>query len=292
MCEVIVFSYSPAWGEVLKKAFPYSHSSPPKHIPKTPSPAKMPRKGCKRSLARRPTTRASKNESKHLPQCSEDWDLHLGQNIEDVIGSLDDKSGQDSDDNFQDEPGKLTKIPQQHSSETFHCCNVAAHQDGHHYVCRICATLANTYIRETPNALLQSGELPLTTVQGHQRFFPLCKNCSHLAKESANLGCICDCLGQALCFKCKCDLLETAAARRDAEVDHRLGFVPCGEKAENAKSQSLFMRPVLRCICGGDKVPDGGDGGQGILRCAGCEGTVKKTAAGVWDPLTREFVAL
>lgn len=248
----------------------------------------MPRRGCKRKSTRGPTTKATKNEPNPLPKCSEDWDLHLGQNIEDVLDSLDFESGQDSDDGFHDEQGvKLPRIPQ-HSTETFHCCNVAAHQGGQHYVCKICATLANTYIRQSPNALLHT-DLPLTA-QG-QRFFPLCKNCTRLAKESANQGCICDCLGQALCYKCKCDLLETAAARRDAEVDHRLGFVPCGEKAENPKSKFLFMKPVLRCICGDTVAAEGGgDGGERILRCAGCEGTVKKTAGGVWDPLTRKFV--
>lgn len=263
----------------------------------------MPRTGCKRKSARGPTTRASKNESKPLPKCSEDWDLHLGQNIEDVLDSLDNESGQDSGNSSHDEPGgKLPRIPQ-HSTETFHCCNVAAHQDGQkHYVCKICANLANTYIRETPNALLHR-ELPLTTIAQGQRFFPLCKSCTGVAKESVNQGCICDCLGQALCFKCKCDFLETAAARRDAEVDHRFGFVPCGENAENPKSKFLFMKPVLKCICGedtvvvadgvGDAGGGGGGGGEGILlRCAGCEGTVKKTAAGVWDPLTREFCCL
>lgn len=276
---------SPAWGKVLKKTLQYPQFSTSKPYTKTPSPAKMPRRGCKRKAARGPTTRATKNESKPVPQCSEDWDLRLGQNIEDALGSLDNESDQDSDYSFDDEPGNLPNI-HQHSRETFHCCNVAAHQDGQHYVCKICATLANTYIRETPNSLLHS-QLPLTA-QG-QRFFPLCKKCTRAAKESTNQGCICDCLGQALCFKCKCDLLETAAARRDAEVDHRLAFVPCGEQAENPKSKYLFMKPVLRCICG-DRVDEVGDEGEGILRCAGCEGTVNQTTAGAWDPLTRKFV--
>lgn len=294
MCGGIVFAYPLLGVKYLRKPFhiPILHLQTIT-IPKTQSPAKMPRTGCKRKSARGPTTRASKNEYKPLPKCSEDWDLHLGQNIEDVLDSLDNESGQDSGYSSRDEPGKLPRIPQ-HSTETFHCCNVAAHQDGHnHYVCKICATLANTFIRETPNTLLHS-ELPLT-VQG-QRFFPLCKNCTGVAKESVNnQGCICDCLGQALCFKCKCDFLETAPARRDAEVDHRLGFVPCGENAENPKSKFLFMKPVLKCICG-DRVADGGEDAGGVegifLRCAGCEGTVKKTAAGVWDPLTREFCCL
>lgn len=246
----------------------------------------MPRTGCKRKSARGPTKKSIKNEPKPVPKCSEDWDLHLGQNIDDVL--LDNKSASDSDSHSHDEPGRGPLIPQ-HSTETFHCCNVAAHQDGQHHICKICATLANKYIRETPNALLHS-KLPLAA-QG-QRFFPLCKNCTRVAKESANQGCICDCLSQALCFNCKCDLLETAAARRDAEVDRRLGFVPCGEEAENPKSKHLFMKPVLKCICG-DKVAEGGDyggGGEGILRCAGCEGTVTKTAAGVWDPLALKYV--
>lgn len=33
----------------------------------------------------------------------------------------------------------------------------------------------------------------------------------------------------------------------------------------------------------------GGGGGEGILRYAGCERTVMKTAAGVWDPLELKF---
>lgn len=271
LCGGVVF----AWGKVLKKTLQYPHFCTSKPYTKTPSLAKMPRRGCKRKAARGPTTRATKNESKPVPKCSEDWDLRPSQNIEDALDSLDNESGQDSDDSFDDEPGKLPTIPQ-HSTEIFHCSNVAAHQDGQHYVCRTCATLANKFIRETPNALLHS-QLPLIA-QG-QRFFPLCEKCTRAAKESAKQGCICDCLGQALCFKCKCDLLETAAARRDAEVDHRLGFVPCGEQAENPKSKYLFMKPVLRCICR-DKVAEGGDGGEGILRCAGCEGTVNQTAAG------------
>lgn len=65
--------------------------------------------------------------------------------------------------------------------------------------------------------------------------------------------------------------------------------MPYGENAENPKSKCLFMKPVLRCICG-NRVAEGGDGGEGILRCAGCEGTVNLTAAGAWDPLIREFV--
>lgn len=247
----------------------------------------MPRGVYKRKAAGIPATRATKNQSNPVPKCSEDCDLLLGQNIDDILVRLDNESRQDSNNDVHDQPGKLPNIPQ-HSTEIFHCCNVAAHPDGKHYVCRICAILANKYLRETPNALLNGG-LPSTPYS--QRFFGLCKKCTRVAKASVNQGCICDCLGQALCFNCKRDLLETAAARRDAEVDHRLGFVPWGGKAGNQEPEYLFMKPVLRCMCG-DEVVKGGDGGEGILRCAGCEGTVIKTGGRVWDPLTSDFVVL
>lgn len=74
------------------------------------------------------------------------------------------------------------------------------------------------------------------------------------------------------------------------------------DEAENyRKYKFLFMKPVLKCICGadGDVAAELGGGdygrlaggaGEGILRCARCERTVIKIAAGdVWDPLTLKF---
>ena len=57
------------------------------------------------------------------------------------------------------------------------------------------------------------------------------------------------------------------------------------------QSQSLFMRPILRCFCGEEDL-DLGDGMEGFLRCAGCEGIVIKTAGQVWDPFAKEFVKI
>lgn len=50
-----------------------------------------------------------------------------------------------------------------------------------------------------------------------------------------------------------------------------------------------FMKPVLNCICG-EENSEVGDGKEGILRCAGCEGTVMKTDGRAWDPFAGEFV--
>lgn len=232
-------------------------------------------------------TEVLKKESSSGPQCGEDCNLFSGENIDDVLDFLRNESEQDSNADLDDEPDELPTIPG-HSTEVFHCCNVAAHQGEHHYVCRICASLASTYLRETPSALLDGG--PRSTPQG-QRFLPLCKKCTRAAKASGNQGCICDCLGQALCFQCKRDRLETAAARRDAEVNWRLGFVPWGEKAGDKESEYLFMKPILKCVCGSEKV-EVEDGEEGILRCAGCEGTVVKIGGQVWDPVRRGFVVI
>lgn len=50
-----------------------------------------------------------------------------------------------------------------------------------------------------------------------------------------------------------------------------------------------FTRPVLNCLCG-EEYSEAGDGKEGILRCAGCEGTVMKTDGRAWDPFAGEFV--
>ncbi|MCJ1349246.1 hypothetical protein MMC31_007482 [Peltigera leucophlebia] len=242
----------------------------------------MPRGVYKRKAAESPTKSATKAQSNPVPKCCEDWDQFSGPNLEDILASLDDESGEDSDNSVHNEPVKLPTIPH-HSLELFHCCNLTAHKDRRHYVCRICATLASAYLRDTPNALLNSGNP--STLQG-QRFFPLCEVCTREAIASANQGCVCDCLDQALCFECKRDMLESAAARRDAEINHRLGFVPLGKEGRD----KLFLKPVLRCICGIEEV--GGDGEEGIFRCAGCRGTVIKTGGRVWDPLIGDYVVV
>ena len=51
----------------------------------------------------------------------------------------------------------------------------------------------------------------------------------------------------------------------------------------------LFMRPVSNCLCGEEEL-EIGDGQEGIMRCAGCEGTVTKRGGQVWDPFVDEFV--
>lgn len=223
----------------------------------------MPRGKAPKSRAARATKNTKKEKA---PQCSEECDMFSGQNIDDLLESLND---QDFDPDLDEELDKLPTIPQ-HSEELYHCCNVAAHQDRRHYVCKFCASLASTYLRKPPNALLHGGP---PSISQSQRFFPLCKKCTVAAQASGNQGCICDCLGQALCFQCKRDSLELAAAKCDVELKSRLAFVPCGEKAGDEESEFLFMKPVFKCICGSEDV-EGGDGGKGVMRCAGCEGTV------------------
>lgn len=240
-----------------------------------------------RKAPKRRAIEVPKKQSNPGPQCDEDCNLFSCENIDDALARLDNETDQDSDADQDDEPDELPTIPQ-HSTEVFHCCNLAAHQDGHHYVCRVCASLASTYLRQTPNALLDGG--PRSTPQG-QRFFPLCHNCSRAAKASGNQGCTCDCLDQALCFQCKHDRLETAAARRDAEVNRRLGFAPFGEKVRGPEFKCRFLKPILKCICGSEKV-EIGNGERGILRCAGCTGTVLKDDGRVWDPLAKAFVVI
>lgn len=222
------------------------------------------------SAARTRATRATKKQSNFAHPCSEDCTLFS----EDL----------DVDAILNDESGDLPEPPP-HSKEVSPCSNAAAHQNGPHYICTSCSSLANTYLRKDPHGLLLSGH---PFVKG-QRFFPLCKKCVKKAGVSAKQGCLCDCLDETLCFNCKRDKLYLAAAKRDAEVERvRLGFGPWGEMA---RSKWDFMRPVLRCICGEEEL-EVGDGREGVLRCAGCEGTVMKTGDRVWDPFAREFVKI
>lgn len=273
----ISYSNTPHLGTKCLGKFLYPHvaSSKTKHQDANciqtsykPSPAIMPRarvekrKAPKTCDAKRHVT---KKKSNPAYRCSEDCDLFSYQNIDNIL---------------EDESGQLPMSPQ-HSKEIFPCSNAAAHRDGPHYTCTSCSSLSNTHLRNTPNALLYGGH---PSIHG-QRFFPLCVRCTQAARTSANQGCIC--LQRTFCFQCKCDRLKSAAAKRDAEVERtRLGFVPCGEKVDD---KWLSVRPILKCLCGHEKV-EVGDGKEGILRCAGCEGTVTKTNGRVWDPFARDFV--
>ena len=91
-----------------------------------------------------------------------------------------------------------------------------------------------------------------------------------------------------MCFQCKHDTHDVAAARCDVELKSKFAFVPSGEKARDEDFEFLFMKPVFNCICGSDV--EGGDRGKGGLRCAGCEGRVVKTGGRIWHLLTRDFV--
>lgn len=214
--------------------------------------------------------RATKKQSKLVHPCSEDCTLFS----EDL----------DVDAILNDELGDLPEPPQ-HSKEVSPCSNAAAHQNGPHYICTNCSSLANTYLRNDPEGLLHSGHPFIKS----QRFFPLCKKCVKKAVESAKQGCFCDCLDETLCFKCKRDKLYLATAKRDAEVERvRLGFAPWGEMARN---KWQFMKPVISCVCGKEEF-EVGDGREGVLRCAGCEGTVMKKDGQVWDPFARGFVKI
>lgn len=228
-----------------------------------------------RNVKRRATfktcaARAAKRQSNIAHSCSEDCTLLLGEIDFDAI--------------LNDESGDLPEPPL-HSKEVSPCSNAAAHQNEPHYICRNCSSLANAYLRKDPYGLLHSGH---PFIKG-QRFFPLCKECVKDAVKSAKQGCLCDCLDETLCFKCKRDKLHLATAKRDAEVERvRLGFGPCREMAGN---KWQFMRPILSCICGEEEL-EVGDGIEGVLRCAGCEGTVMKTGGQVWDPFAREFIKI
>lgn len=126
-----------------------------------------------------------------------------------------------------------------------------------------------------------------------KRLFHLCSDCEAVAKKSsANPGCVCDYRDQKLCFKCKLELLGKGAAKRDAEVNRRLGFILAGLiPAGNKPSEVLFMKPVLKCICG-NEIIGAKDEEQGILRCAACEGIVPTNDGWAWDPLAEDFVSL
>lgn len=220
-------------------------------------------------------TRATMNtmkekESNLAPQCNEDFNLYSAQNPDDPLEWT-----------YQ-EAETVAKMPAtpQHSVELFHCCNVAAHQDGRHYVCKICASLANTYLRKT-NALLD-GRPPY---RPPGRFFPLCINCAVAAQASGNQGCSCDYLDQALCFQCKRDSLEAAAARCKVELQSRS---PRGERALDKELGFIVMKQVLKCVCG--RYVEDGYREKEVLRCAGCEATVAKIGRRYYDPLNGIFV--
>lgn len=226
------------------------------------------RKAPRSSTAINRAARATREQANLAHPCSEDCTF-FSEDL-DVDGILNDESGD-------------LLEPPPHSVKVSPCSNAAAHQNGPHYICTNCSSVANTYLRNDPDGLLHSGH---PFIKG-QRFFPLCQKCVKKAGESAKQGCYCDCLDETLCFKCKREKLYLATAKRDAEVQRvRLGFGPWGKKAGHRFD---FMRPILSCICGEEKL-ELGDGREGFLRCAGCEGTVMKTGGQVWDPFAREFV--
>ena len=217
------------------------------------------------------------DESNLAPQCCEDSELFSENNIDAAIDRLDDEAEEDDD-------VVLLSTIHLHSEQVFACSNVAAHQNKPYYTCTSCALLANTYLRNTPNELLEGGTPPL---QG-KRFFPLCVDCAAVAKKSsAARGCVCDYEYKDLCFKCKLELLEKGAAKRDAEVDSRLGFF----SAEKKQSEVLFVTPVLKCICGSDRISTQARL-QCTLRCAACEGIVPLISGRAWDPLAKDFESL
>lgn len=213
-------------------------------------------------------------KSDPAPKCCEDRDLFSSNNIDAAIDRGDHESDQDSD------VVHLSTI-HQHSKKVFSCSNAAAHPNEPHYTCTSCASLTNTYLRVNHNALLEGGIPPMKG----QRFFPLCHSCMQVAKASGNRGCKCNYLGKELCFQCKRNYLEIATARRDSEVDSRLGFRSVGDK----KPKVLFMKPVFKCICGNEKI-EIKDEMECTLRCAGCEGLVTMMSGRVWDPLARDFM--
>lgn len=227
------------------------------------------RRAPKTLAARTRAARMVKKQSNLAHPCSEDRTL-FSEDLD--VGAI-----------LNEESGDLPEPPP-HSKEVSPCSNSAAHQDGAHYICTNCCSHANAYLRNDPYGLLHSGH---PFIKG-QRFFPLCKKCMEDAGKSAKQGCFCDCLEETLCFRCKRDRLYLATAKRDAEVERgRLGFGPCGEMDGD---EWQFMKPVLGCRCGGEL--ELGNGEEGVLRCAGCEGMVKKTGGQVWDPFAREFVKI
>lgn len=225
------------------------------------------RKAPKNGAARSGAARTTKKPSNLARCCNEDCSLFSESNVGET---LNDKSGQ------------LPLAAPQHSKEVSPCSNAAAHQ-GPHYICTNCSSLADTYLRNEPHGLLRGGH----PARKGQRFFLLCKTCKDEAQRSSKQGCFCFDRTSSLCFQCKSDKLAFAAAKRDAEVEYnRLAFVPWGAMVDD---KWLFMRPVLNCLCGKEEL-EIGDGQDGIMRCAGCEGTVTKTGGQVWDPFVDEFV--
>lgn len=237
----------------------------------------MPRARTTNPRAPRSHESTATNESNPAPQCCEDIDLFSEIDIDAAIDRLDDESDESEDDGDV----VLLSTIHRHSEQVSSCSNVDAHQNEPHYTCTSCSSLANTYLRNGHNVLLEGGNPPL---QG-ERFFPLCSDCERVAKKSAaNRGCVCDYRDQNLCFKCKLELLAKGAAKRDAEVNSRLGFIPAGSK----QSEVLFLKPVLRCICGSERI-EAKDKSQCTLRCAVCEGLVPMISGRAWDPLARDF---
>lgn len=219
------------------------------------------------------------NESNPAPKCCEERMLFTGNDVDPAMGRLYDKP----DEVEKDFSGafEFLRPTNPHSEQVFSCCNTYAHQNEPHYTCTSCASLANAYLSKTPNKLLHGGPPPMKG----KRFFPLCYDCAKVAKwESPIRGCICDYREQNLCFKCKLNLLEIGAAKRDLEVHSRMGFIP----AETTQSGALFMMPALRCLCGSGDIWIQ-DGLKCTLRCAACEVLVPMISGRAWDPLAEDF---
>lgn len=226
-------------------------------------------------------------------QCCEHGNLFSEKDIDAAIDRLDeesdesDESGESGESDESEGDGDVVSLGamtaiHRHSEQVFVCSNADAHQNEPHYICTSCASLANIYLSNIPNELLEGGTPPM---QG-KRFFPLCSDCAIAANHSpANRGCVCDYRDQNLCFKCKLELLGKGAAKRDAEVNSRLGFIPAGNK----ESEVLFVTPVLKCICGNENIWTQDDGLQCTLRCAACEGIVPMISGRAWDPLARGY---
>lgn len=215
------------------------------------------------------------NKSNPSPQCCEDNNLFTENNTDAAIDRLADESEEDGGDVV------FVGTIYRHSEPVFACSNAEAHPNGPHYTCKSCVSLANTYLGNTPNQLLDGGTPPM---QG-KRFFPLCFECAGVAKRSStNEGCVCDYRDQDLCFRCKLELLERGAAKRDAEVKSRLGFVPAGTK----KSDVLFVKPILKCMCGNENLYLQ-DGLQCTLCCVVCDGIVSMIGGEAWDPLAMDY---
>lgn len=207
--------------------------------------------------------------------CCENRDQFSKRDVDAAPDRREDESEQDSD-------AAIQRAINRHSNKVRPCINGTVHQHGPHYVCTSCSSLANTYLRSKGNPLLHGGYPPM---QG-QRYFPLCQDCLPVAKISSHdRNCLCDCLRIDLCFQCKRDYLDIAATRRDTEVRRRMEFVPVG--GENP--DGVFMKPVMRCICGNEKVVIRNPMNY-HLRCAGCRALVPVTSHRAWDPIARDFI--